>query len=339
MFNNWQVVTEGWYIVCPSKDLKNESVLSRTVAGQKVAVFRDSKGQVHAMDGFCPHMGVDLGIGKVVNDRLRCFFHHWEYGTDGRCKHIPIQDEIPKHAVLQTYAVCEKYGFIWVNPNKDTQKPVLDVPGFEGQEMTYVHGKDYERGCHFHITMINGIDPQHLRTVHNIHIDMDLSIEQEDESRIDIELSGPMPDTTFAEKMTKKVLGNEYGYSMKYADGCVAALTILKRVKFFGFNIPELHMIFAYQMIEPGRSHVQPIYLTQKRSGLLGGLKSRFWIFLTKMAFLSLQGEDGQVYENIRFNTQNLLKMDTPVTKYIRYINRLKPSVWSRAERDLEMKK
>ena len=53
VFNNWNIVTEGWYIVCPSKSLKIEDVLSKNVARQKVAVFRDSEGQTHAMDGFC----------------------------------------------------------------------------------------------------------------------------------------------------------------------------------------------------------------------------------------------------------------------------------------------
>lgn len=333
VFNNWQVVTEGWYILCRSEELALETVLSRNVNQQHLCVFRDSKGEVYAMDGYCPHMGVDLGIGKVVKDRLRCFFHHWEYGSDGICKHIPIQSEIPKRARLQTYACQERYGFVWVHPDPQTTSEVLEVPGLEGQEVSWVHGKAYQRRCHFHITMVNGIDPQHLRTVHGIDMQMDLAITQDQPQLIDIELQGKTPDKTLTEKLTRKLLGPDYAYSMKYADGCVAALTTMKRVKFFGRAglIPELNMLFAYQMLEPGQIQVQPIYLTRKRKGWTGFLISRFWLWLTKVGFYALQGEDGQIYENIRFGTQNLLAMDAPVARYIKYINGLKPSCWSQS--------
>lgn len=334
VFNNWNVVTDGWYIVCQSKELEVNQVLTRDIALQKICVFRDSKGQVHAMDGFCPHMGVDLGIGKVINDRVQCFFHHWEFGASGQCEHIPIQTEIPKKACLETYAVREKYGYIWVHPDKNTTSDVLEVPSLAGQPVTAKAGKTYYRKCHFHITMINGIDPQHLRTVHDIHMDMDISIEQANKNLIEIELTGRMPDTTPREKLAKQVLGDSYSYAMKYADGCLAALTVLRNVTFFGKAgiLPELYMLFAYQMVEPGKTRVQPIYLTKKREGLLGGLISAFWLFMTRMAFYGLQGEDGQIYENIRFSTSNLLGMDAPVAKYIKYINQLKPSKWSREE-------
>lgn len=331
VFNNWGIVTDGWYILCTSKELGVEQVLTRDIGAQKICVFRDSKGTVHAMDGFCPHMGVDLGIGKVVNDRVRCFFHHWEYAANGRCEHIPVQKEIPKTACLQTYACEEKYGYIWVHPDPDTREHVLDVPGLVGHDLTWQHGKAYFRKCHFHITMINGIDPQHLSTVHDIHMNMDVNIQQESRNIITIELSGATPDTTFGEKMVKKVLGPRYAYAMTYADGCLAALTLLKGVTFFGKKdvLPELYMLFAYQMVEPGKTLVQPIYVTRKRSGLIGALISKLCLFFTKMGFYSLQGEDGQIYENIRFNTRNLLAIDAPVAKYVRYINQLKPSRWS----------
>jgi len=334
IFNNWEIVTQGWYILCLSRELGPQQVLTRDIAGQKICVFRDSRNEVHAMDGFCPHMGVDLGIGKVVNDRVQCFFHHWEYAANGKCEYIPIQSEIPKKACLETYASCEKYGFIWVHPDKHTQSSVLEVPALEGLEVVYKHDKSYFRKCHFHITMINGIDPQHLSTVHRIHMHMEIQIEQAHKNLIEIELTGKIPESTRRERIARKILGENYSYAMKYADGCVAALTVMKNVKFFGKKglIPELYMIFAYKMIEPGQVHVQPIFLTKKRQGLWGALYARFCLFLTRLSFRSLQGEDGQVYDNIRFSTRNLLGMDAPVARYIKYINQLTPSKWSQTD-------
>ncbi|MGV3525463.1 MAG: Rieske 2Fe-2S domain-containing protein [Candidatus Sericytochromatia bacterium] len=331
VFNNWDVVTEGWYILCRSRELALNQVLTRDLGSQKICVFRDSRGQVHAMDGFCPHMGVDLGIGKVVNDRVQCFFHHWEFDASGQCQHIPVQKEIPKRACLPTYAAQERYGYIWVHPDPATATQVLVPPGLEGLPITVLPGKAYERRCHYHITMINGIDPQHLRTVHDIHMDMEIAI-AESGSVIEIVLTGQMPETTPRERLARRILGDSYSYAMKYADGCVAALTLLKDVTFWGKAglLPELYMIFAYQQIAPGRTLVQPLFLTRERPGLWGKLVSRFWLAMTQLAFGALQGEDGQVYENIRFTTRNLLAVDAPVAKYIQYINRLKPSKWGK---------
>jgi len=331
VFNNWDVITDGWYIVCPSNELKVNKVATFDVCGQKVCVFRDSKSAVHGMDGFCVHMGVDLGIGKVVKDRVQCFFHHWQYDKDGKCQHIPAQNEIPKKACLTKYKVEENYGFIWIHPDGNTDTHILEIPELEGFEVKYSHGEIYERRCHHHITMINGIDPQHLSTVHGINMQMDIEITQDSTNVINIELNGKTPSTKPIEKITKKILGDNYAYSMKYADGCVGGLTVMKNVLFFGKEniIPELHMIFAYQILEKGRIQVVPIFLTKKRKGTLGYLKSQFFLIMTKIAFHALQGEDGQVYENIRFNTHNLLKMDAPIGKYIQYINKLKPSKWS----------
>lgn len=277
-------------------------------------------------------MGVDLGIGKVVNDRVQCFFHHWEYGASGKCEHIPAQNEIPKKACLVKYAVEEKYGSIWVNPEASTKNKVLEIPELAGQDVKFLYGKEYFRKCHYHITMINGIDPQHLSTVHNINMEMDVSIKEEHATSIDIQLQGKIPCKTFGEKIIKKILGDNYSYSMKYADGCVAGLSVMKGVLFFGQAnvLPTLHMIFAYQQVSKGRVKVSPIFLTKNRRGIFGQFLNWFWLRITVLAFHSLQGEDGAVYENIRFNTQNLLKIDAPVTKYIQYINKLKASKWSK---------
>ena len=87
-------------------------------------------------------------------------------------------------------------------------------------------------------------------------------------------------------------------------------------------------MIFAYRPIEKGRIEVHPIYMTKKRSGLDGYIVSKILLWMTKRAFFALQGEDGAVYENMRFYPQNLLSIDRPVGQYIQYVNKLKPSLW-----------
>ena len=67
VFNNPDVVTEGWYPVCKSSKLKPGKADSFLISHHRVAVWRSASGEVAAIDAFCPHMGADLGNGKVVD--------------------------------------------------------------------------------------------------------------------------------------------------------------------------------------------------------------------------------------------------------------------------------
>ena len=152
--------------------------------------------------------------------------------------------------------------------------------------------------------MINGIDPQHLSTVHGIHIDMDIDIDETKSNHIEIVLKGKFPDSTLKERMGSIFLGKEYSYSMKYADGCLASLTMLIDAKLFNtFKLPSLHMLFSYSLVEDGKIMVKTIYLNKKSKGLLGPIKNFCKLNMTKLFFKMLQGEDGEIYDNIRLCT------------------------------------
>jgi phenylpropionate dioxygenase-like ring-hydroxylating dioxygenase large terminal subunit len=330
IFNRWDVVAKGWYQAGPSRDLKKSEAKGIDISGQHIVIYRGESGQVYALDGFCPHMGVDLGIGSVEKESIRCFFHHWKFDQKGQCTDIPCLKKVDSKIKNLNYKVQEKYGMIWVYPEAEAPYGVLEIPELEGFDLNFSTDKTYKRSCHYHITMINGIDPQHLSTVHNIHMDMKVDIEAREKDSVNISLQGKTPDKKISEKLVKLLLGDHYAYSMKYQSACLAGLTVLKGVKLFGKweVIPTLHMLFSYQSHIEGETLVTPIYLTKKRNFFID------WILLklTKMSFLFLQGEDGEVYENIRFSTSNLLAIDAPVSKYIKYVNSLSPSLWSRTK-------
>ncbi len=327
IFNNFDVVTKGWYIACSSQEILLGQAKSIELCGQKIVLFRGEDGKVNAMDAYCPHLGTDLGIGKVDGNYIRCFFHHWAFDGSGKCQDIPCQNTIPKRAKLQAYATDEKYGFIWVYPDIKAPKGVVEFNNLKGKNILSVADRAFTRNCHHHICMMNGIDAQHLRTVHKINIEMDLKLQQNSTGNIiDFTLSGEFPNQTFREKIGRKILGDRYEYTMRYADGCIGLLTIMKNVKL----LPQLYMIYAYIPLAGGKTRIQPIYITEKRPGIWGNLVARFLIFCTKLAYYMLRDEDGKVYDNIRFNPNLLLDIDAPLTKYIEYVNQLKISLWSK---------
>jgi nitrite reductase/ring-hydroxylating ferredoxin subunit len=327
VFNDWDVVAKGWYIACPSQDLRGGKPLSMDLCGQRVVLFRGEDGHVRCLDAFCPHMGTDLGIGRVIGNEIRCFFHHWRYDGSGTCTHVPVAEQPPRGARLQAYATQELYGFVWVFPVAEAPSPVVVHQELEDQEVSWVHGVSYERSCHHHVTMINGIDPQHLRTVHDLDIDLELELsEEEGRGVIDFTLDGALPAGTLRERIVRSLLGERYSYRMRYGHGTIGCLTVMKGVRL----VPELYMLFAYRPLARGRTLVQPIYLTPRRDGFLGRVLGWLLLRIMKFGFYVLRDEDGLIYENMRFQPGALLAMDAPVSKFVAHVNRLEPSLWSR---------
>jgi phenylpropionate dioxygenase-like ring-hydroxylating dioxygenase large terminal subunit len=335
VFTNWDVIAHGWYIACRSADVARGRARSVSIGDQRLVVFRGDDGKVRALDAFCAHMGTDLAIGRVVGNTLRCAFHHWRYDETGACIDAPCAngERPPSSARVARYDVTERHGFVWVFPAERADARLVEHPELEGKETIAVAGARFTRKCHHHVNMVNGIDPQHLKTVHALDLDMSLThVEDADKRRVDFVLSGPIATTTTRGRIAHWLLGGRYGYAMRYGHASVGLLTIVKDVDLFGrFRLPTLHMIYAYRVKERGVSEVQPIYVAEKRPGLVGALVSRALMLLTRVAYHVLKDEDGAIYDHIRFQTKHLLAIDAPLAKFVAYVNRLTPSAWSRA--------
>ena len=105
-------VHRAWYRAAWSKELGKDP-MHRKFLMQDVALYRDSKGKVHALNAICPHRGANLGEGKVVGDCLQCPFHGLVFNADGHCEKMPFQPDnrpILKQARVTSYPVREQDG-------------------------------------------------------------------------------------------------------------------------------------------------------------------------------------------------------------------------------------
>ncbi len=331
VFNNPDAVAEGWYFVMRSRDLKKGKIQSFSIAHQDLEVWRTESGKLGCVDAYCSHMGTHLGKGRVKKENIQCFFHHWKYDYAGQCKDIPADPSFCKSVKTKSYAAREQFDSIWVFPNSSAPKPLYCFPELKEHDLEAYFGNSYERRCHHHVTMINGIDPQHLKTVHNIDIEMDVEAKTEDR-QMQISLAGAIGNATWRARLTQFFFGPCYSYSMLYDHASTGFQILVKDSYWFGglSKIPNLYMIFAYRPLAGGRSSVQPIFITKKRTGLLGKVVSEALITITKMGFKALQGEDGEVYENMRFSPTKLLPIDRPVGQYIQYVNKIPISLWGK---------
>src|ERR1051325_2636728 len=118
----------SWYMFGGAKELGNGPV-SRDLLGRRLTAYRTEAGAWTVLDGRCAHLGADLGGGCGVGDDLRCAFHNWRYGPDGRCTEVPALAAPPAFARLRAYPCVERHGYLFFF---NGPQPLFGLPFFDG---------------------------------------------------------------------------------------------------------------------------------------------------------------------------------------------------------------
>ncbi len=139
------------------------------VAGERLAVYRDPAGEWHALMDRCPHRSARLSRGEVMDDgSLRCAYHGWRFGGDGRCRRVPLNDlNAAALARISVVAVPARAlaGALWVFTGTDApDEPVLPV-SLQG-EATAFGTYTQEWRAHWTRAVENFLDFAHPAYVH-----------------------------------------------------------------------------------------------------------------------------------------------------------------------------
>ncbi|MBC7454886.1 MAG: aromatic ring-hydroxylating dioxygenase subunit alpha [Massilia sp.] len=110
------VLWDDWHPVAIASQIVQGAITPTRLLDLPLALWRDSAGQVHAWEDRCPHRGTPFSLGAVEGDSVRCAYHGWRFGSDGRCTRIPALPALGE-AVLKgratTFAVQERHGLVW----------------------------------------------------------------------------------------------------------------------------------------------------------------------------------------------------------------------------------
>ncbi|WP_210607963.1 aromatic ring-hydroxylating oxygenase subunit alpha [Priestia flexa] len=159
-----------WYAICYSSNV-SEKPVKRKIVGKDVVLFRNEKGHISAVHPYCPHRGADLSLGSVVNGKLTCPYHGWQFEGDGTCACIPSQPDqtVPKFAHARSYPVQEKAGLVWIFPDHTkTEKEVKELTIFEEINQDGYKLVPFQSlwKAHFTRTVESILDIAHLTYVH-----------------------------------------------------------------------------------------------------------------------------------------------------------------------------
>lgn len=176
----------GWFQVAWSDEVPVGRVHRLRYFGRDLVAWRGQSGRVTVMDAYCEHLGAHLGYGgTVVEDRIRCPFHGWEWNEQGRNHCIPYEDRPNLGKRINTMPVVERNESIYVWHDVDRRAPHFDVPdvftGFDsdtadaGPHAYYPlspHARlvDTDLELHPQYVLENGVDFAHFKYVHQVPI-------------------------------------------------------------------------------------------------------------------------------------------------------------------------
>lgn len=336
VFDNPEVVTEAWYPVCASSALARGETASFLLGRQRVALFRGATdGAVRALDAFCPHMGADLGNGRVVGDQLECYFHQWRFDGAGRLCGMRAGGELPGGVKNDAYPVEEKYGLVWIFAGAVAPYPVPDCAGLEGQPVVAWQLATPTLFAHHHVMMAGGIDLQHFASVHDLDVKFELSVEQVASSagpRSDVadwKLEGEIPKSGWRGRLGRWLIGDRFRYVARFAGGSIVALTYGVGARWRGRALKPLYILWGCVAEPSGVSKVRVILVAARGAGLVGALSARFRLLLTAVLLMVLRDDDVKAFPNMRFQAGRLIAADGSVARFIQWVNRLPISKWS----------
>ena len=65
----------GFVRACAVDDLPTVGAVQAEIRGKRVAIVRDSAGDIHAIDDTCSHANVSLSEGDVEGSAIECWLH------------------------------------------------------------------------------------------------------------------------------------------------------------------------------------------------------------------------------------------------------------------------
>ena len=126
-----RMLRQHWWIpALPSEKLVADGAPQRVqLFGEKFVAYRSTDGRVGFIDEACPHRGASMALAR---NSLRCIYHGWRFGVDGRTLEVPTQPtreaEFAARVPFRQFPSREAAGMVWVWIGKDADKGAEPPP-------------------------------------------------------------------------------------------------------------------------------------------------------------------------------------------------------------------
>ncbi|RKS86344.1 aromatic ring-hydroxylating oxygenase subunit alpha [Sphingosinicella microcystinivorans] len=164
--------SESWYPICLSGDVNSNEIIGKPFLDGNVIIWRENDGTPHVQSGYCLHFGAGLAQGKIIDNKVVCPFHAWEYDHTGRCLKTGIGDRAPKDTKLFDFPTVERYGMIWAFNGHESTWSLPDFK-YPDEELNVIVQYIGEWSIDPWMVCCNTLDFQHFKLLHGLEPDGD----------------------------------------------------------------------------------------------------------------------------------------------------------------------
>jgi phenylpropionate dioxygenase-like ring-hydroxylating dioxygenase large terminal subunit len=160
-------LNNAWYVAGWPHEF-GEHLLSRTILGKPVVIYRRADGSLVALEDRCAHRHVPLSRGKRIGDNIECAYHGLQFDHAGTCVRIPAQDDIPRRARIASYPIVEKDGWVWIWMGHSARAGSKPIPDFHwlGDPAYAATGETKYVRANYELLNDNLLDLSHVGFVH-----------------------------------------------------------------------------------------------------------------------------------------------------------------------------
>ena len=163
------LIRQYWIPVVTSSELVAGGRVKRVkLLGERLIAFRAKNGRPGLIGEFCPHRLASLYFGRVEDAGMRCVYHGWQFGMDGRCLEMPAEPGGGFCSKIRHvgYPCEERGGMIWAYMGPESTPP--SMPHLEWTLLPDSHSFASKRvqECNWFQAMEGGIDSSHISFLH-----------------------------------------------------------------------------------------------------------------------------------------------------------------------------
>lgn len=128
-----------WYPLLLSEALPADKPVGITALGEALVAFRDATGKPNVLRDRCPHRGVKLSVGRILDGQLQCILHGIRFDGEGRCALIPWEPEdspLRREVNIAAYPAEELGGYVWAYLSDGSDRPVPKLASEVPEELS-----------------------------------------------------------------------------------------------------------------------------------------------------------------------------------------------------------
>jgi phenylpropionate dioxygenase-like ring-hydroxylating dioxygenase large terminal subunit len=250
---------QSWYFVCASSALPRGAVRRIALGGRPLVIFRGHDGPVGALGGRCPHLGTDLGAGRVVGETIECPHHRFRFDRSGLCQQQDLRNT--------AYPVEERFGAVFVFLGSQATFP---LPSFGDLTLISAAPFTWHLDTQWYMIGANGFDARHLPFAHGRRLLAAPQLHAASRFSLGVTYEYVVEGHSWLERATRLVSGSR----VEFAITAWAGNLLLVRARF------ARDQTFGVVAVEPANERAcrVTVIVNAQRSGMRLGASMKDWL-------------------------------------------------------------